>query len=59
MEINTVQKNNGMSGVLCSYQVTYKNTNIQRSVPLDTANTDYKDILEWEAIDGNTILEAD
>ena len=28
-------------------------------VPLNTANTDYQAILEWAAIDGNTIAEAD
>ena len=28
-------------------------------VPKDEANTDYQRILEWAAIDGNTIAEAD
>jgi len=28
-------------------------------VPKDEGNTDYKRILEWEAIDGNTIADAD
>ena len=28
-------------------------------VPKDEGNTDYKRILEWAAIDGNTIAEAD
>tara|TARA_R100000988_G_C3897543_1_gene115870 strand:- start:27 stop:224 length:198 start_codon:yes stop_codon:yes gene_type:complete len=29
------------------------------SVPINSANVDYQDILEWAAIDGNTIEEAD
>tara|TARA_R110000764_G_C10739192_1_gene350538 strand:- start:1 stop:177 length:177 start_codon:yes stop_codon:yes gene_type:complete len=29
------------------------------SVPIDTANRHYRAILEWEAIDGNTIEDAD
>jgi len=28
-------------------------------VPMNNDNTDYQDILEWAAIDGNTIEEAD
>ena len=30
-----------------------------KSVPIDTANTDYQAIQEWAKIDGNTIAEAD
>ena len=30
----------------------------QKSVPMNTSNTDYQEILEWVA-DGNTIQEAD
>ena len=29
------------------------------SVPMNEENTDYQAILEWAAIDGNTIEEAD
>ena len=29
------------------------------SVPINSANVDYQDILEWAAIDGNNIEEAD
>ena len=29
------------------------------SVPLDSANTEYQAILEWEKIDGNAIEAAD
>jgi|TARA_B110000977_G_scaffold72036_1_gene97574 hypothetical protein len=28
-------------------------------IPLDPANTDYAEYLLWEAIDGNTIADAD
>ena len=57
MAIDTVTKNySPRSGLHCSYQVTYKNTNIVRSVPLDEANTDYQEILEWVAA-GNTITD--
>jgi hypothetical protein len=59
-QINTVKKQ--MSGtdstITVSYKVTLNNGNIY-SVPKATDNTDYQAILEWEAIDGNTIAEAD
>ena len=41
-----------------SYNVTKQDDTIL-SVPKDTANTDYQNILAWAAIDGNTIAEAD
>jgi len=44
--INTVTKNY-LNGEFVSYQVTYVNSNRQKSVPLDEANTDYQAILEW------------
>ena len=44
--INTITKNY-YNGEFCSYQVTYVNSNIQKSVPLDEANTDYQAIQEW------------
>lgn len=28
-------------------------------IPVDNTNLDYQEYLEWEAIDGNTIAEAD
>ena len=28
-------------------------------IPIDEANTDYQDYLQWEAIDGNDIEAAD
>ena len=44
--INTVTKNY-LEGEFVSYQVTYVNSNIVKSVPLDEANTDYQAILTW------------
>ena len=41
-----------------SYNITQQDDTIL-SVPKDTGNTDYQAILEWEAVDGNTIAEAD
>ena len=56
--INTVTKNyNSMTNEFCSYQVTYINSNMISSVPLDTANTDYQAIQEWAAIEGNNIID--
>ena len=55
--INTVSKNyDGMVNKFCSYQVTYTNSNIIKSVPLDPANTDYQAIMEWIA-EGNTVID--
>ena len=46
----------------CSIQVIYPNnedgSHKELSVPLDEANTDYQNILQWVA-DGNPIQEAD
>jgi hypothetical protein len=44
--INTVTKNY-YNGEFCSYQITYVNSNIVKSVPLDEANTDYQAIMEY------------
>ena len=54
--INTVTKNYGMDNRFCSYQVTYTNSNIVKSVPLDPDNTDYQAIQEWIA-DGGTVID--
>jgi hypothetical protein len=54
--INTVTKNY-LDGEFVSYQVTYTNSNMVSSVPLDEANTDYQAIQEWAAIDGNNIID--
>jgi len=56
MIINTITKNYGMNNTFCSYQITYVNSNLVRSVPLDEANTDYQEIQKWIA-DGKTIID--
>ena len=53
--INTIIKNY-FNGEFVSYQVTYENSNIVKSVPLDEANTDYQAIQEWIA-DGGTVID--
>ena len=55
--INTVTKIYDMDNEFSSYQVTYVNSNIEKSVPLDEANTDYQAIQEWAAIEGNNIID--
>ena len=54
--INTVTKNYGIDNEFVSYQVTYVNSNIQKSVPLDEANKDYQAIQEWISA-GNTVID--
>ena len=39
-----------------SYRITYTNSNLISSVPLDPANTDYQAIQEWIA-DGGTVID--
>ena len=53
--IDTVTKNY-LNGDFVSYQVTYVNSNIVKSVPLATANTDYQAIQEWIA-EGGTVID--
>ena len=53
--INTITKNY-FNGEFVSYQVTYENSNIIKSVPLDPANSDYQAIQEWIA-EGNTVID--
>jgi len=55
MIINTVTKNYHEENFV-SYQVTYVDSNVIKSIPLDEANTDYQEILEWIA-DGNTVID--
>ena len=52
--INTVKKNYFM-GEFVSYQVTFKNSNIRNSVPLNPENTDYQEIQQWIAVGGAVI----
>ena len=54
--IDTVTKNYGINNEFCSYQVTYVNSNREKSVPLDEANTDYQAIQEWIS-EGNTVID--
>ncbi len=54
--INTVTKNY-FEGRFVSYQVTYKNSNRVKSVPLNPENTDYQAIQEWAKIEGNNIID--
>ena len=54
--INTVTKNYFLREFV-SYQITYENSNVSVSVPLDEANTDYQAIQEWAEIEGNNIID--
>ena len=42
-----------------SIEVTFNNSNRKLCVPINTKNTEYNELMEWEKIDGNTIEEAD
>jgi hypothetical protein len=53
--INTITKNYFL-GKFVSYQVSYVDSNMIKSVPLDPANTDYQAIQKWIA-DGNTVID--
>jgi len=54
--IKTVAKNYGIHNNFCSYQVTYVDSNIIKSVPLDLANTDYQAIQKWIA-EGGVVID--
>ena len=55
--INTIKKNyDSITNKFVSYQVTYVDSNVQLSVPLDPANTDYQAIQKWIA-EGNTVID--
>jgi len=53
--IDIVTKNY-FRGEFVSYTITYVNSNVQLSVPLDPANSDYQAIQEWIAA-GNTVID--
>lgn len=59
----TIKYNKGLDNKNCSIQVIYpaaSDGSVRNlSVPLVEDNTDYKAVLEWAAIDGNNIEEAD
>ena len=55
--IDTIEKTYDMiDNTFCGYRVTYQNSNKQKLVPLDEANTDYQAIQEWIA-DGGTVID--
>ena len=55
--IDTVTKNYSPdTNEFSSYQVTYVNSNKQKSVPLDEAYTDYQEIQQWIS-EGNTVID--
>ena len=57
MIIDTVTKNySAETNEFCSYQVTYTNSNMVSSVPLDPDNTDYQAIQQWIS-EGNTVID--
>jgi hypothetical protein len=53
--INTITKNY-FEGRFVSYTITYKNSDMIKSVPLSKSNTDYQAIQKWIA-EGNTIID--
>ncbi len=53
--INTITKNY-YHGRFVSYTITYVDSNIQSSVPLDEANTDYQAIQKWIS-EGGTVID--
>ena len=55
--INTVEKIYSVyTGEHISYSVTYVNSNLTASVPLDEANRHYQEIQQWIA-DGGTVID--
>ena len=56
--IDTIEKTyDSIDNTFCGYRVTYQNSNKVKLVPLDEANTDYQEIQEWSAIEGNEIID--
>lgn len=53
--INTVIKNY-FNGKFVSYQITYVDSNMVKSVPLEPANTDYQAIQKWIA-EGGVVID--
>jgi hypothetical protein len=54
--IETIKKNY-FSGKFVSYQITYVDSNIQLSVPLNEANTEYQMIQRWIA-EGGVVIDS-
>ena len=53
--INTITKNYYNENFV-SYTITYQNSNMIKSVPLDTANSDYQAIQKWIA-EGGVVID--
>ena len=59
MNFKSVKKNlDPITDELCSYHVTFVNSNRVLSVPLNSDNRHYQEIQEWVK-EGNKIEEAD
>ena len=57
MIINTVEKiYSAYTGEHISYSVTYVNSNLSASVPLNEENSDYQAIQEWIA-EGGVVID--
>ena len=55
--INTITKiYDTLTNKFSNYRITYVDSNIVKSVPLDPANKDYIAIQKWIA-DGNTVID--
>ena len=55
MKINTIKKNY-YNGEFVSYQITYVDSHVEKSVPLAEDNTDYQAIQQWIA-EGGTVID--
>ena len=55
--IDTVEKKYENLDNQCTGYKLIKTDGTVWSVPLDEANTDYQEIQEWAAIDGNNIID--
>ena len=55
MKIDKIKKNY-CDEKFVSYNVTYVDSIIEKSVPLDEANTDYQEIQQWIS-EGNTVID--
>ena len=53
--INTITKNY-FQGRFVSYTITYVDSDMIKSVPLDPSNTDYQAIQKWIA-EGNVVID--
>ena len=54
--IKTVKKIYNTKNQFSNYQLIFENSNIEYSVPLDPANTDYQAIQKWIS-EGGTVID--